>query len=46
MFTEELMKLAYKASEKLESTKDDVKELEKELGTVLEGLYEILGANG
>ena len=41
-----LVKLAYDASERLESTKDESKELEKDLGSVLEGLYEILGANG
>lgn len=42
---EQLMKLAYDASERLESMKEDSKELEKELGVVLEGLYEILNAN-
>ena len=42
---EELMKLAYAASERLDSLKDDAKGLEKELGAVLEGLYEILGTN-
>lgn len=42
---EELMKLAYQATERLDSVKNDSKELEKELGAVLEGLYEILGAN-
>jgi len=39
---EQLMSLAYEASEKLEKLKGGVDELEKELGTVLEGLYEVL----
>jgi CheY-like chemotaxis protein len=42
---EQLMKLAYNASEKLESMKDSAKKLESELGVVLEGLYEVLEKN-
>ena len=42
---EQLMKLAYNASEKLEGMKDSSKKLEKELGVVLEGLYEVLEKN-
>lgn len=37
-----LMALAYRATEKLEESRESTKELEKELGVVLEGLYEIL----
>lgn len=37
-----LMDLAYGATEKLEKSRESTKELEKELGVVLEGLYEIL----
>ena len=37
-----LMALAYQATEKLEASRESTKELEKELGIVLEGLYEIL----
>ena len=39
---EQLMSLAYDASETLEKLKDGTNELEKELGIVLEGLYEVL----
>lgn len=42
---EQLMKLAYNASEKLEGMKDSGKKLEEELGIVLEGLYEVLEKN-
>ncbi len=42
---EQLMKLAYDASERLEGMKDSAKDLESELGTVLEGLYEVLAKN-
>lgn len=42
---EQLMKLAYDASERLEGMKDSAKNLEKELGIVLEGLYEVLAKN-
>lgn len=42
---EQLMKLAYNASEKLEGMKDSAKKLENELGVVLEGLYEVLEKN-
>jgi hypothetical protein len=38
---EELMQLAYKVSEKLEAMKGESKELEGELGKVLEALYDI-----
>lgn len=37
-----LMTLAYRATEQLEQSRESTKELEKELGVVLEGLYEIL----
>ena len=37
-----LMALAYRATEKLDASRESTKELEKELGVVLEGLYEIL----
>jgi CheY-like chemotaxis protein len=37
-----LMALAYKATEQLDESRESTKELEKELGVVLEGLYEIL----
>jgi len=37
-----LMSLAYQATERLESSRESTKQLEKELGVVLEGLYEIL----
>ena len=39
---EQLMMLAYSASERLEEMKKDTKELEGELGVVLEGLYAVL----
>ncbi|MFT6123301.1 MAG: CheY-like chemotaxis protein [Oleiphilaceae bacterium] len=39
---EQLMSLAYNASEKLDKLKGGVDELEDELGSVLEGLYEVL----
>ena len=39
---EQLMSLAYSASERLEKMKGDISELEGELGAVLEGLYEVL----
>jgi len=39
-----LMALAYRATEKLEGSRESTKELESELGVVLEGLYEILGS--
>jgi len=39
---EQLMRLAYSASEKLDKLKGGVEELEDELGAVLEGLYEVL----
>ncbi|MGH1484682.1 MAG: response regulator [Cellvibrionaceae bacterium] len=39
-----LMTLAYRATEKLEASRESTKELEKELGVVLEGLYEILAS--
>ena len=39
---EQLMSLAYRASEKLDKIKGGVEELEGELGAVLEGLYEVL----
>jgi len=42
---EQLMSLAYEASEKLDKLKGGVDELEQELGTVLEGLYEVLNSN-
>jgi CheY-like chemotaxis protein len=42
---EQLMALAYDASEKLEKMKDSSKDLEQELGLVLEGLYEVLAKN-
>jgi len=42
---EQLMSLAYTASEQLEKMKGDVSELEDELGSVLEGLYEVLNKN-
>lgn len=41
----ELVKLAYGASDRLEATRSDTRELERELGVVLEGLYELLGTN-
>lgn len=41
----ELMKLVYTASDRLDSLQDDSKDLERELGAVLEGLYEILGTH-
>lgn len=37
-----LMELAYRATEQLDNSRESTKELEKELGIVLEGLYEIL----
>ncbi len=37
-----LMALAYRATEQLDQSRESTKELEKELGIVLEGLYEIL----
>ena len=37
-----LMSLAYTATERLEGSRESTKELENELGVVLEGLYEIL----
>jgi len=42
---EELMKLVYGTSEQLETSKGTTKELQEQLGTVLEGLYEILAKN-
>ena len=42
---EQLMALAYSASEKLEEMKEGSKELEQELGIVVEGLYEVLAKN-
>jgi len=42
---EQLMALAYNASEKLEQMKEGAKDLEQELGVVLEGLYEVLAKN-
>jgi len=42
---EQLMALAYNASEKLEKMKEGSKELEQELGIVVEGLYEVLAKN-
>ncbi|KZY32846.1 MULTISPECIES: hypothetical protein [unclassified Oleiphilus] len=42
---EQLMALAYQASDKLEGMKDSAKNLENELGLVLEGLYEVLAKN-
>lgn len=39
---DELMKLVYGTSNKLERSKDAASELQEQLGTVLEGLYEIL----
>lgn len=38
-----LMALAYRATEQLDSSRESTKQLEKDLGIVLEGLYEILG---
>lgn len=42
---EELMKLVYGTSEQLEKSKGTTKELQVQLGSVLEGLYEILEKN-
>ena len=42
---DELMKLVYGTSDKLERSKGAAKELQEQLGTVLEGLYEILAKN-
>jgi len=42
---EELMKLVYGTSEQLEKSKGTTKELQVELGSILEGLYEILEKN-
>ncbi len=42
---EQLMKLAYDAGEKIEGMQNSAKELENELGIVLEGLYEVLAKN-
>lgn len=42
---EQLMKLVYATSDKLERSKNAVTELQEQLGTVLEGLYEILAKN-
>ena len=42
---DELMKLVYGTSNKLESAKGAADELQEQLGTVLEGLYEILAKN-
>ncbi len=42
---EALVKLAYAATEQLESLKGQTDELEQALGSVLEGLYEILNKN-
>ncbi len=41
----ELMKLVYGTSDKLERSSDAVSELQEQLGSVLEGLYEILAKN-
>ena len=43
---EQLMALAYRANEQLEQLQGEVEELEGELGTVLEGLYEVLNNHG
>lgn len=40
-----LMALAYRTTEQLEQSRESTKELEKELGIVLEGLYEILNSS-
>ena len=40
-----LMALAYKANEQLDESREATNELERELGVVLEGLYEILGGS-
>ena len=40
-----LMALAYKANEQLDGSRESTKELERELGVVLEGLYEILSSS-
>jgi len=42
---EQLMSLVYGTSDKLEKSKEVTKQLQDELGTVLEGLYEILAKN-
>jgi len=42
---EQLMSLVYRTSDKLEQSKEVTKQLQDELGTVLEGLYEILAKN-
>ena len=42
---DELMKLVYGTSDKLERSKDATNQLQDELGTVLEGLYGILEEN-
>jgi len=42
---EALVKMAYDATERMEALKGETKELEKDLGVVLEGLYEILNNN-
>ena len=42
---EKLMSLVYSTSEQLEKSKVATKELQQELGTVLEGLYSILAKN-
>jgi DNA-binding response OmpR family regulator len=39
-----LMSLAYRANEQLNESRESTKELERELGVVLEGLYEILSS--
>jgi len=43
---EQLVALAYQANEKLEQLQGELEELESELGTVLEGLYEVLNNHG
>ncbi len=42
---DKLMKLVYSTTDKLDGSKDLADELQRELGTVLEGLYEILAQN-
>jgi DNA-binding response OmpR family regulator len=40
-----LMALVYRANDKLDASRESTKELERELGVVLEGLYEILSSS-